>query len=133
MTDLRKHALYQLAVIALGIVAYLVMYAITGNVMASFAGFAVLALLGVPSMVLIRRRRWPLIDERDRAIWSRAEVEGYRVFGLAMMVWALWVGASFAEEGQVPLAFVFPVVWVGILLMMAVRSIFTLVLDRRGP
>ena len=133
MTELRKFAWYQLVIIALGLVAYLVMFATTRNVMASFAGFVVLAFLGVPSLVLIRRRRWPLTDERDKAIWSRAEIEGYRVFGLALMVWAVWVGASFADKGQVPLVFVFPVVWVGILLMIVARSIFTLVLDSRGP
>lgn len=131
MTDLRKNAWYQLAVIALGAVAYLVMFAITRNVLASFAGLAVLALLGVPPMVFIRRRRWPLVDERDQAIWKRAELEGYRVFGLLMMFWGVWVGIAFADDGQVPYQLVAPVVWIGCLLMMAARSIFTLVLDSR--
>lgn len=132
MTDLRKFAWYQLAVFALGGAAYPVMLAITRNALASLAAFAVLALLPVPQMILIRRRRWPLVDERDQAIWRRAESEGYRVFGLLMMFWAVWVGIAFADDGQVPYLLVAPVVWIGCLLMMAARSIFTLALDSRG-
>jgi hypothetical protein len=132
MTQLRKHAWFQLVVIAVGTAAFLLMLVITGNVMASFAGFAVLGLLGVPHLVNLRKRNWLVRDERDQTIRVKAESVGYAAVWTFLVIWAVWVGTTFADEGQVPMVYVAPVVWVGWMVMISARAVATLTLDRLG-
>ena len=132
MTDLRKYAWFQLAVAALAAMAVLVMLAITGNVMASLAGFSVMALTGVQGLILSRRRRSPIQDERDETIQRRAMAAGYTALWLLLIAWGVGVSLAFPVEDGVPLVYVAPVVLVGWWLMTSIRSITILVLDSRG-
>ncbi len=132
MTEFRKYARFQLIVAALTAVAVLMMLATTRNVMASLAGFSVMALLGVQGLVFSRRKRSPIQDERDQAIQRRAMTIGNAALWLLLVVWGVWVPLTFSNEGGVPLIYVAPVVWVGWWLMVSVRSVTILVLDSRG-
>ena len=132
MTEFRKYARFQLIVAALTAVAVLVMLATTRNVMASLAGFSVMALLGVQGMIFSRRRRLPIQDERDEAIQRRAMAAGYTALWLFLIPWGVGVSLAFSYEDGVPLIYVAPVVWVGWWLMISVRSVTILVLDSRG-
>ena len=71
-------------------------------------------------------------DERDEHIHRRAEMIGYKVFWLCFVAWGVLVPWHFWDAGQVPLAFVAPVVYVGFLLVMFVRGVAILVLCARG-
>jgi len=132
MTEFRKYARFQLIVVALTAVAVLLLFAITRNVMASLAGFSMLALLGFRALISSHGRGWPIQDERDKAIQSRAFTAGYTALWLFLVTWGVSVSLAFANEGSVPLMYVAPVVWVGWWLMISVRSVTILVLDSRG-
>lgn len=136
MTALRRKAVYQLVVVGLTAVAVPVMYASTGNVMASLAGFAVLGLLRVRPVMTRRGERRPVYDERDVAILHRATRVGHTALWSAMVIWGVGVTLSFGwlgDSGHVPLVWVAPVVWVAWWLVTGVRSLAILVLDSRGP
>ena len=76
MTEFRKFALFQLAVAGLAAVAVISLFAWSGNVLASMAGFAMLALLGLRAALLQGSGTRPVQDERDEAIQHRATVAG---------------------------------------------------------
>ena len=132
MTEFRKFARFQLGVTVLTAVAVLVLFAITRNVMASLAGFSVMALLGFRALMASRNRRPPIQDERDAAIQSRAFTAGYTVLWLFLVAWGVGIPLAFSNEGSVPLVYVAPVVLVGWWLMGSTRAITILVLDSRG-
>ena len=132
MTELRKYAWFQLAVAVLTATAVLVILMITGNVMASLAGFSVMALTGLQALISSRGRRRPIQDERDETIQRRAMAAGYTVLWLFLVAWGVGVSLAFPVEDGVPLVYVAPVVLVGWWLMTSVRSIAILVLDSRG-
>ncbi len=132
MTEFRKYARFQLIVVALTAVAVLVMFGTTRNVMASLAGFSVMALLGFRALISSRGRGWPIQDERDKAIQSRAFTAGYTALWLFLVTWGVSMSLAFADEGSVPMIYVAPVVLVGWWLMESTRAITTLVLDSRG-
>jgi hypothetical protein len=132
MTEFRKYALFQLVVVGVAAVAVVVILVATRNVMASLAGFAVLGLLGLRTMVLRGAGSSPVQDERDAAIQRRATVAGYTALWIGLVAWGVAVPLTFGDQGSVPLAWVVPVVWVGWWLVLCVRSIAILVLDARG-
>ena len=132
MTELRKHAWFQLAVAVLTALAVLAMLAITGNVMASLAGFSVMALTALPALTFSRGRRRPIQDERDETIQRRAMAAGYTALWLFLVAWGVSVSLAFPVEDGVPLVYVAPVVLAGWWIMTSVRSITILVLDSRG-
>lgn len=132
MTDLRKFAWYQLVIIAVGCCAFVAMFALTGNVLGSFAAFSVLGLLAIPHIRAVSNRKRLVRDERDEAIWQKAESAGYATGWVFLIIWGVWVGTTFPVHEGVPYVFVAPVVWIAWLLMMAARAVATLVLDGQG-
>lgn len=126
MTRSLKYARYQLAVAALTAVTVVVVYLFSHNVLASLAGFALLALGGLRSAFA----RQPVEDERDQAIHQRATLAGYTALWLALVVWGVSVTLAFGDRGSVPLVWVAPVVWTAWWLVTAVRSVTILLLDR---
>lgn len=137
MTALRRKAVFQLVVVGLAALAVGIMYASTGDVMVSLAGFAVLGLLGVRPVLKRRRGQRRLVyDERDETILRRARLAGHAALWLALVAWGVGVVVRFAWLGDsrsVPLVWVAPVVWVAWWLVTGVRSVAILVLDSRGP
>jgi hypothetical protein len=132
MTEFRRFARFQLVVSALTALAVLMILAITGNVMASLAGFSVLALPGFRGLSFSRRQTSPIRDERDQSMERRAVSLGYSALWLFLIVWGVAIPLTFMEESRVPMIYVAPVVWVGWWLMITVRSVAVLVLDSRG-
>jgi len=128
MTQSQKYAVYQLAVAALAAVTVIVLYLFFHNVLGACAGFAFLALLGIP----IPFMRRPIEDERDAAIHRRAGVAAHTVLWLALVVWGVSMTLMYSDSGIVPLPWVAPVVWVAWWLVITVRSIAILVLDHGG-
>ena len=132
MTEFRKLALFQLAVAGLAAVAVISLFAWSGNVLASMAGFAMLALLGLRAALLQGSGTRPVQDERDEAIQHRATVAGYVALWLALVIWGTAMPLVFGDRGTVPLVWVAPVVWVAWWLVTCVQSITILILDSRG-
>lgn len=132
MTEFRKFAWFQLAVTGLAGTAVLVVYAITGNGMASLSGFSVMALLGFRWLTLSRNRELPIQDERDEAIHRRASTIGFAALWFFLVAWGVGVPLAFSDEGLVPLVYVASMVWVAWWLMISVQSVTILVLDSRG-
>ncbi len=132
MTELRRFARFQLVVSALTALAVLMILAITGNVMASIAGFSVLALTGIRGLASSRRKTSPIRDERDQAIQRRAVSAGYSALWLFLIVWGVYTPLKFMDESQVPISYVAPVVCGGWWLVITVRAVSVLVLDSRG-
>jgi len=132
MTELRKYARFQLVVAALTAVAVLAVFVTTGNVLASLAGFSVLALLGFQALNSSRTRKLPIQDERDGVIHRKAVTAGYSALWIFLVAWGVSVPLVFSNDGQIPMAYAAPVVWVGWWLMVTVRSIMILALDSQG-
>ena len=132
MTEFRKFALFQLAVAGLAAAAVIALYAWSGNVTASLAGFALLALMGLRAAFRRGDGTRPVQDERDDAIRHRATVAGYVALWLALVIWGTAMPLIFGDRGTVPLVWVAPVVWVAWWLVTCVQSITILVLDSRG-
>lgn len=132
MTELRRHALYELRVTVLTAVTVAVIYLFTRQVMPSMAGFALLALLGVKALPRRGRSPGPVLDERDEAIHRQAAITAYTLLWLALVLWGVVVPLRFGEAGSVPIAWVAPVVWVSWWWVTGVRAVATLVLDQRG-
>lgn len=132
MTEFRKNALFQLVVAGLAALAVVVLYVWSRNVMASMAGFALLALLESRAMFRRGKGAHPVQDERDEAMQRQAALVGYVALWLALVAWGVAVPLIFGERGTVPLVWVAPVVWVAWWLVTSVRSVTILVLDRRG-
>jgi len=132
MTEFRRYAVYQLVVAGLAAVAVILLLVFTRNVMASLAGFALLALVGARRVILRESTASPVQDERDEAIQRRATVAGHVALWLALVAWGVAVPLVFGDRGTVPLVWVAPVVWVAWWLVTCVQSLTILVLDARG-
>jgi hypothetical protein len=89
--------------------------------------------IGVQRMKFSRGRRSPIQDERDEAILRKAVAMGYTVLWLFLVAWGVFIPLAFADDGQIPMVYVAPVVIVAWWLVVIVRSITVLVLDGEGP
>ena len=121
MTEFRKFARFQLAVAGLAAVAVVSLYAWSGNVIASLAGFALLALMGLRAVFLQGSGARPVQDERDDAIQQRATVAGYVALWLALVIWGTAMPLVFGDRGTVPLVWVVPLA----LFLMTFILVFT--------
>jgi hypothetical protein len=119
-------------VVILAGVACGVGWLVTRNVLASLAGFSVLAILGLRPLTRSGRSGSPIQDERDRAIQQKAWASGYTALWILLVAWGVAVPLAFADSGLVPIALVAPVVWVAWWVVVFVRSVSILVLDSRG-
>lgn len=131
MTEFRQHARFQLLVAVMAALAVIAIYLGTHKLMASLAGFALLALLDTRALLRRRRGVQPVQDERDEAILHRSTVIGYTVVWLAMVAWGVFVPLRYGESGSVPLEWVAPVVWAAWWLVAVTRSMSVLILDRQ--
>jgi hypothetical protein len=132
MTEFRRYARFQIIVSMLTAAAVLTILVVTRNVMASLAGFSVLALQGARGLSPVRGKLQPIQDERDEAIHRKVVAAGYSAFWAFLVIWGVSVPLAFMDRGRVPLAYVAPVVWVGWWLVTTVRALTALILDVRG-
>ena len=133
MTDSEKWAIWTLGVIALTAIAYVTFIALLGSGPASQAVFALLALTAIPanSRRYFKGRRF---DEREKEISGKALLAGFRA------LWVMFVGLVMAigfVKGwdttlSLPVWMLCATVWWAVMLVLAVESVTTLVLYRRG-
>ena len=131
MTDSEKWAVWSLGVVALTTAAFFVFVSLRGSGPAAMGVFALTALAAIPKA---GHRSWRSFDEREKEIAHKALLTSTRVgwsmaVALSVIIWWLkgWDMAFALPMWKLLLA----IWWLGTL-MLAVRSVATLVLYRRG-
>lgn len=128
MNHLQKMAWFNLAIITLAVAAYLILLPLIGP-MRALSGFAFLGILGFSVLFVNKRKNEVIADERDKEIGYKSTLAGYTVF------WLYYVSATviipFTRDFKdIPVYLWFGVLWFGFIIIMAVRSVTTLVLYR---
>ena len=130
MSEFRKYAVFHLAVVGLTVIVFAVLFGVTQNGRISQAAFATLSLLGFGQMYFQRRGRSPIYDERDAEINRRAATIGYAAFWVVFVLWSVFLSLRYGAAGTVPVVFIEPAVWVGVMLVVGVRAGVVLTLSR---
>jgi len=129
VTSLQKYAVFHLVVLACTLAAVGALLLATGRPMASLAGFALLALIGIRGTSM-RGTRSPIQDERDEQIVRRAAAASYTIFWICFVAWGVVLTLAFQNGAAVPIVYIAPAVWVGMWLVLAVRAVAILALNR---
>ena len=126
MSAMQRAAWFNLAVVALTLVAVLALLPLLGK--GALGGFGLLGLLGFGPLFLRRRPGQVLADERDTLIQRRSWVLAYSLFWVAfVLAAALLAPLAYGQGGAVPVWVVQISVFCGFMLVYALGSIATLV------
>jgi hypothetical protein len=126
MSTLQKFAWFNLAVIALTLVAILSLLPFLGK--GALGGFGFIGLMGLGPLFFLRRPGQVLIDERDALIGKRSWIAAYSVFWVVFVLAAVFLSAVvYGQDGAVPVTVVQMSVAVGFMLVYALASIAILV------
>jgi hypothetical protein len=133
MTDSEKWAIWTLGVVALTVIAYFTFVVTLGSVPASQSVFALLALTAVPASSR-RYFKGKRFDEREKKIAVNALLAGFRallvVFG--GLVLTLYFVKGWDATLSLPMWKLNETLMWALMLVMAVQSVTTLALYRRG-
>jgi hypothetical protein len=126
MSALQKFAWFNLAVIALTLVAVLSLIPLLGKGALGGSGF--LGLLGFSPLFFRSKPGQVLMDERDMLISRRSWIAAYSVFWVVFVLAAVVASAAvYGEEGAVPVWIVQYSVFVAFMIVQAVVSLAILV------
>ncbi len=131
MSSFRKRAWSQLVICSSALLAAAILFWATGNIMASFAGFAILGLMGLSEIYFLFKGGPPYQDERDRDNELKAWLVACSGFCLCFIAWGAFVSLRFAGEGSVPMLFVMPIVATAFWIVTVIRAAAALILDGR--
>ena len=133
MTDSEKWAIWTLGVVALTVAAYITFVSLLGKGPASQSVFALLALTALPahSRRYFKGRRF---DEREKEISDKALLAGFRAMWLVFISVVMTIGFVCGWDAtlSMPVWMLCSAVWWAVMLVLAVQSVTTLVLYRRG-
>ena len=133
MTDSEKWAWWTLGVVALTVIAYFAFVALLGSGLASQSVFALLALTAVPanSRRYFKGRQF---DEREKEISGKALIAGFRALWVVFIGLVMTIGfvKGWDTTLSLPMWKLSATVWWAAMLVLAVESVTTLVLYRRG-
>jgi hypothetical protein len=131
MSAMQKWAWFNLAVIALTLVAVVALLPFLGK--GALGGFGFLGLLGFGPLFFRRKPGQVLTDERDQLIQRRSWVLAYSLFWVAFVLAAVVLSAAvYGQEGAVPVWVIQNSVFCGFMLVQALASVATLVQYARG-
>jgi hypothetical protein len=126
MSATQKFAWFNLAVIALTLVAVLSLLPFLGK--GALGGFGFLGLLGFGVLFFRKKPGQVLMDERDQLFWARAWVLAYAVFWVVFcLAAAVLCAVVYGEEGAVPVWVVQWSVFCALGLVHALASVAILV------
>jgi hypothetical protein len=126
MSAMQKWAWFNLAVIALTLVAVLSLLPFLGK--GALGGFGFLGLIGFGPLFFRKKPGQVLTDERDQLIQRRSWVLAYSLFWVAFVLAAVVLSAVvYGQEGAVPVWVVQSSVFGGFMLVYALASIAILV------
>jgi hypothetical protein len=133
MTNSEKWAWWTLGVAGLTAAAYFAFLALVGAGPAIISVFALLALTAVPSHSR-RHLKGRALDEREKEIAGKALLAGFRALWVAFVAVVLTVGFAKGWDASVtlPLWRLEEILLWSAVLVLAVESVTTLVLYRRG-
>lgn len=133
MSAMQKFAWFNLAVIALTLVAVLSLIPLLGKGALGGSGF--LGLLGFAPLFFFRKKPGQvLVDERDQQISWRSWIAAYSLFWVVFVLAAVVASAAvYGQDGAVPVWIVQYSVFVGFMLVNAVASLAILVQYAGGP
>jgi magnesium-transporting ATPase (P-type) len=133
MTDSEKWAWWTLGVIALTIIAFFAFVALLGSGPASQS---VLALMGLTAVPASSRRyfKGPAFDEREKKIAEKALLAGLRAVWVAFIGLVMTLGfvKGWDTTLSMPIWMLSVTICWAAMLVLAVQSVTTLVLYRRG-
>ena len=133
MTDSEKWAIWTLGVVALTAIAYFTFAALLGSGPKTQAVFALLALTAVPasSRRYFKGRRF---DEREREIANKAQLAGFRAWWMVFIGLVMTIGFVKGWDAtlSLPMWMLSATLWWAMMVVLAVQSVTTLVLYRRG-
>jgi hypothetical protein len=126
MSAMQKWAWFNLAVIALTLVAVLSLLPFLGK--GALGGFGFLGLIGFGPLFFRRKPGQVLTDERDQLIQRRSWVLAYSLFWVAFVLAAVVLSAVvYGQEGAVPVWVVQSSVFCAFMLVYVLASIAILV------
>ncbi len=126
MTATQRFAWFNLAVIALTLIAVLALLTFAGK--AALGGFGILGLIGLSPFILRGRKAQVVIDERDQIIQRRSWFIAYSVFWMLFVLAAVLLAPTvYGQEGGVPVWVVQSSVFVAFMIVQAAASIAILV------
>jgi hypothetical protein len=126
VSALQKFAWFNLAVIALTIVAVLVLLPLLGK--GALGGFGLLGLLGFGPFFFRKKPGQVVTDERDQLIQRRSWVLAYSLFWVVFVLAAVVLSAVvYGEDGAVPVSVLRWSVFCGLMFVYALGSIAILV------
>jgi hypothetical protein len=126
MSATQKFAWFNLAVIALTLVAVLSLLPFLGR--GALGGCGILGLLGLGPLFFRKKSGQVLIDERDQLIQGRSWFLAYALFWVAFVLAAVFLSAVvYGQEGAVPVWVVQSSVFCGLVLVYALASVAILV------
>jgi magnesium-transporting ATPase (P-type) len=133
MTDSEKWAWWTLGVVALTLIAFFTFVALLHSGAASQAAFALLALSAVPASSR-RGFKGRRPDEREKEIAGKALLAGFRALWLAFIGMVMTIGfvKGWGTTLALPVWTLCATIWWATMLVLAVESVTTLVLYRRG-
>jgi hypothetical protein len=132
MSAMQKFAWFNLAVIALTLVAMLSLLPFMGRGALGGSGF--LGLLGFSPLFFRKKAGKVLIDERDQLISLRSWIAAYSLFWVVFVLVAVVVSAAvYGQDGEVPVWIVQFSVFFWFMLVHALASIAILVQYAGGP
>ena len=133
MTDSEKWAWWTLGVIALTLIAFFAFVALLGSGPASQS---VLALMGLAAVPASSRRflKGKLFDERDKEISGKALLAGFRTLWVVFIGLVMTIGfvKGWDTTLSMPIWMLSATICWAAMLVLAVESVTTLVLYRRG-
>ncbi len=130
MSAMQKFAWFNLAVVALTLVAVLALLPFLGK--GAFGGFGFLGLLGFGPFFFRKKPGQVLIDERDLLIQRRSWIFAYALFWVIFVLAAGLSAVVYGPDGAVPVQIVMYSVFCGLMLVYALGSAATLVQYARG-
>jgi hypothetical protein len=126
MSAMQKWAWFNLAVIALTLVAILSLLPFMGK--GALGGFGFLGLMGLGPFFFIRKKHGQVLaDERDILIQRRSWVLAYSLFWVVFVLAAVLSAVAYGQDGAIPVWVVQYSVFCGFMLVHALHSIATLV------
>jgi hypothetical protein len=133
MTNSENWAWWTLGVIALTLIAFFALVAVLRSVPASQAAFALLALMALHPRSW-RKFKGPQFDEREKEIAEKALLAGFRAVWVAFTGLVLTIGFVKGWDAtlSVPVWMLSSSICWAMMLALAVESVTTLVLYRRG-
>ena len=133
MTDSEKWAIWTLGVLALTVIAFFTFVALLGSGPASQSVFALLALTAVPASSR-RHFKGRVFDEREKDIAGKAMLASFGAIWVAFVAVVVILGFVKGWDAtlSLPMWKLSSILYWSMMLLLAVQSVTTLVLYRKG-